>query len=316
MTLIEGIEKIRVGVFQSKCSLYLQRKLMSNPEGFIMQVEMLANKSLKDIPLKNSILAYADNPIDPKLGNQMLIRVQHDVIPEMKITEWAKNHPDFYGVVNKTLVWLINLSNKNEEIPLFELELNSNALSLRKALADAIYAKNLSYKLKDLCSVDCEPRMMKERKKIFSNTTKNISKFDTEIVKLKNPLRIDFKDQNKGSDTSLQIPNKAIYESGLDTIANQEFWQSFFMYLSEDPDSKLTRKRSRKYLNCNCHEVLKLKIDNPNISMSEIAKSLNISDKGDVPDYLWKTYCISCIEEIFCEFKNQYGMEIDFPTAG
>jgi hypothetical protein len=289
---------------------------MSNPEGFIMQVEILANKSLKDIPLKNSILAYINNPIDTRLGNQMLIRMQNDVIPEMKITEWAKNHPDFYGVVNKTLCWLIDLSNKNEEIPLFQLELNPNALSLRKALADAIYAKNLSYKLKDLHSVDCEPRMMKERKKIFSNTTTSNSQLDAKIVELKNPLRIDFNNKNKSSDTCLQIPNKAIYESELDTIANQEFWQSFFMYLSEDPDSKLTCRKSRKYLNCNCHEVLKLKINNPNVSMSEIAKSLNISDKGDVPDYLWKTYCISCIKEIFCEFKNRHDMEIDFPTAG
>jgi hypothetical protein len=289
---------------------------MSNPEGFIMQVKILANKSSKDIALKDSILAYANNSIDPRLRNQMLIRIQHDVVPEMKITEWAKNHPDFYGAINNTLGWLINLSNKNEETPLFQLELNPNASSLSKALADAIYTKNTSYKLKDLYSTDCEPRMMKERKKIFSSTTKSLPQSDTEIFELKNPLRIDFKNQNKNNDTSLQISNNTIYESGLDVMASQEFWQSFFIYLSEDPDSKLTCKKSRKYLNCNCYEVLKLKINNPNISMSEIAKNLNIGDKGDVPDYLWKTYCISCIKEIFYEFKNQYGIEIDFPTAG
>jgi hypothetical protein len=288
---------------------------------FVAQIDRICTNSedepilhQQDLFVREAIVNFFGRDPDNRIQkNRMLSAIQNYVLPKINGYWSRKDHPDFWGKWNESMKWLVNLSGENPISPILTLELDNDANSLCAALAKAIYTRSFRYKVRGFGDASYDRRLQQKREKLkqklvelVEDRENNQTKIDehnyylANITNIQRAARIDRTQNREGDKIELDVADPS---SGMSIASHRQY---LIDYLNSDPGGKLSELKSKKYPQCNCYTLWKLKSQSDKISMAEIAQILDIGQKGDTPDNLWKK-CVKCIQALDREFTDRHN---------
>lgn len=244
--------------------------------------------------LRSALLRLAEDPNNKPAIDYLLRVIQAYVYPfcRAKISQKILDNPDYPEILNKTYCWMLN-TDKETGLPRILGFEAWEASSTKEALANWMYGKSLSKRLKDLYYIkpDRDPKLFRNGKGYDTCRFQRIGgEFDEANV--------------------LVVPNIASAEpSTFDTVAYQAFFQDIEQYLIHDPEDKMKECKARNP-NCNAHSLVHFMLQgNKRPSMREIEQDLGLTK--DTADYQWNRNFLPLLTNVFIEIATRHGIELD-----
>jgi hypothetical protein len=252
------------------------------------------DNSASDSTLRSALLRLAEDPTNKPAIDYLMRVIQVYVYPlcRAKISQKTLDNPDYPEILNKTYRWMLN-TDKETGLPRILGFEAREASSTREALANWMYAKSLSERLKDLYYIkpDRDPKLFRKGKGHDTSRFQRIGgEYDEANV--------------------LVVPDIASAEPGaFDAVAYQGFFQDIEQYLLHDPEGKLKECMARDPKS-NAHAFVQMMLQgNKRPSMREIEEALGLT-KGTA-DHQWNHKYLPLLTNVFIEIANRHGIELD-----